>query len=70
MYCFRIDSDWKIPSLKEVIEMLSYNMPVVQQNAAAYLQHLSYCDDETKTNVRKLGNFNSSSLFSQPVMIV
>ena len=35
--------------------MLSYNMPVVQQNAAAYLQHLCFNDDQIKSEVRKLG---------------
>jgi len=35
--------------------MLSYEMPIVQQNAAAYLQHLCFNNDKVKEDVRKLG---------------
>ncbi|CAK8672686.1 catenin delta-1-like isoform X2 [Clavelina lepadiformis] len=51
----RLGTNWHSPSLEEVIKMLSYNMPVVQENAAAYLQHLCYSDDKIKSDVRKLG---------------
>lgn len=47
--------DWRTPELQEVIKMLSYPMEVVQQNAAAYLQHLCFNDNNVKANVRRLG---------------
>jgi hypothetical protein len=46
---------WHNPSLEEVVKMLSYNMLQVQQNAAAYVQHLSFNNDKIKADVRKLG---------------
>ena len=62
VFCYTIffrestGNDWKIPTLKEVIAMLAlYHHNEIQQNAAAYLQHLSYSDDEVKSEVRKLG---------------
>ncbi|XP_077967690.1 splicing regulator ARVCF-like isoform X2 [Styela clava] len=47
-------SDWRRPELKEVIRMLSYPIDVVQLNAAAYLQHLCFNDNNIKANVRRL----------------
>lgn len=52
---FRIGKNWKIPTLQEVIAMLSYTITEVQENAAAYLQHLCYGDDRVKKSVRQLG---------------
>lgn len=46
---------WQVPTLEEVIRMLTYNMKVVQQNAAAYIQHLCFNNDPIKKKVRDLG---------------
>nr|XP_009860529.1 catenin delta-1 isoform X2 [Ciona intestinalis] len=51
----RLGSNWHTPTLEEVIKMLTYNLPIVQQNAAAYIQHLCFNDDKLKADVRKLG---------------
>jgi hypothetical protein len=41
--------------LEEVIEFLSHPSNEIKANAAAYLQHLCYQDDETKAKTRTLG---------------
>ncbi|XP_032812700.1 catenin delta-2-like isoform X2 [Petromyzon marinus] len=46
---------WRDPDLLEVIQMLQHNLPSIQGNAAAYLQHLCYRDSNIKTEVRRLG---------------
>lgn len=46
---------WQVPNLPEVIKMLTYNVKVVQQNAAAYIQHLCFNNDPIKADVRELG---------------
>ncbi|KAK7939488.1 hypothetical protein WMY93_002814 [Mugilogobius chulae] len=46
---------WRDPELTEVIHMLQHHFPSVQANAAAYLQHLCYGDNRTKTEVCRLG---------------
>nr|CAB3234375.1 catenin delta-1 [Phallusia mammillata] len=51
----RLGPNWVNPTLPEVIKMLSYNMPVVQQNAAGYIQHLCFNNDKIKADVRTLG---------------
>ncbi|KAM9770873.1 LOW QUALITY PROTEIN: catenin delta-1 [Menidia menidia] len=45
---------WRQPELPEVIAMLSYRLDPVRSNAAAYLQHLSYRNDQVKSDVRRL----------------
>lgn len=46
---------WRDPELPEVIHMLQHHFPSVQANAAAYLQHLCFGDNKTKTEVCRLG---------------
>uniref|UniRef100_A0A8B9JSS7 Plakophilin-4 n=1 Tax=Astyanax mexicanus TaxID=7994 RepID=A0A8B9JSS7_ASTMX len=46
---------WRDPELPEVIHMLQHQFPSVQANAAAYLQHLCFGDNRTKTEVCRLG---------------
>ncbi|UYV79180.1 PKP4, partial [Cordylochernes scorpioides] len=52
------ESRWRDPDLHEVIEFLSHPNSVVQTNAAAYLQHLSYMDDNIKQKTRVLGGIS------------
>lgn len=49
--CFR-EFAWRDPELPEVIHMLQHHFPSVQANAAAYLQHLCYGDNQVKVEVR------------------
>ncbi|XP_051971648.1 splicing regulator ARVCF-like isoform X2 [Xyrauchen texanus] len=51
----RKDPRWRDPNLREVIAMLSHPMDPVKSNAAAYLQHLCYENDNVKQEVRQLG---------------
>lgn len=44
---------WRDPELPEVIHMLQHHFPSVQANAAAYLQHLCYGDNQVKVEVRR-----------------
>ncbi|XP_076858667.1 plakophilin-4-like isoform X3 [Brachyhypopomus gauderio] len=46
---------WRDPELPEVIHMLQHQFPSVQANAAAYLQHLCFGDNRTKSEVCRLG---------------
>ncbi|XP_056883594.1 plakophilin-4-like [Takifugu flavidus] len=46
---------WRDPELPEVIHMLQHHFPSVQANAAAYLQHLCYGDNQIKVEVCHLG---------------
>jgi len=50
-----VGNDWQTPSLEEVVKMLAYNIKVVQINAAAFIQHLCFNNDDVKTRVRELG---------------
>ncbi|KAM4702897.1 catenin delta-1 [Rhinophrynus dorsalis] len=45
---------WRQPELPEVVAMLSYTLDAVRLNAAAYLQHLSYRNEEVKKEVCRL----------------
>lgn len=49
------DVRWRDPDLHEVVEFLSHPNNVVRANAAAYLQHLCYMDDNIKQKTRVLG---------------
>jgi hypothetical protein len=49
------EQGWRNPDLEEVIEFLSHPSNEIKANAAAYLQHLCYQDDETKSKTRILG---------------
>ena len=49
------EQGWRNPDLEEVIEFLSHPSNEIKANAAAYLQHLCYQDDETKSKTRTLG---------------
>lgn len=46
---------WRDPDLNEVINFLSNPNPIIRANAAAYLQHISYMDDQIKQQTRLLG---------------
>ncbi|XP_057177123.1 splicing regulator ARVCF isoform X2 [Triplophysa rosa] len=50
----RKDPRWRDPNLREVIAMLSHPVDPVKSNAAAYLQHLCYENDQVKQEVRQL----------------
>ncbi|XP_022686065.1 catenin delta-2-like isoform X2 [Varroa jacobsoni] len=55
------------PDLHEVIEFLSHPNNVVRSNAAAYLQHLCYMDDNMKQKTRALGGISPLiELLAQP----
>ncbi|CAF4023304.1 unnamed protein product, partial [Rotaria magnacalcarata] len=45
---------WRDPDLEEVIEYLAHTNDVIKENAAAYLQHLCYNDDNIKSKTRSL----------------
>jgi len=47
-----LDQHWRPPDLPEVIEFLSHPNDAIKANAAAYLQHLSYGNNEIKTKTR------------------
>ncbi|KAI1280908.1 Catenin delta-2 [Halotydeus destructor] len=49
------DVRWRDPDLHEVIEFLSHPDDVIKANAAAYLQHLCFMDDNKKSRTRALG---------------
>ncbi|XP_036791014.1 catenin delta-2 [Oncorhynchus mykiss] len=46
---------WRDPELPEVIQMLQHQFPSVQSNAAAYLQHLCFGDNNIKSEIRRQG---------------
>ncbi|CAH1787566.1 unnamed protein product [Owenia fusiformis] len=46
---------WRDPDLPEVIEFLSHPNDAIKSNAAAYLQHLTFHDDDVKAKTRSLG---------------
>ncbi|KAL5007230.1 hypothetical protein ScPMuIL_016036 [Solemya velum] len=47
-------SRWRNPDLQEVIDFLSSTENSVKANAAAYLQHLCYMDDDMKAKTRSM----------------
>lgn len=49
---FNVDAKWRNPDLVEVIDYLSHENDAVKANAAAYLQHLTYLDDNIKAQTR------------------
>jgi hypothetical protein len=49
------DVRWRDPDLHEVIEFLAHPNNIVRANAAAYLQHLCFMDDNMKSKTRALG---------------
>ncbi|CDW58649.1 Arm and fn3 domain containing protein [Trichuris trichiura] len=49
---------YRDPTLPEVIDYLSSPDNSIQMNAAGYLQHLAYNDDDVKQRVRALGGIN------------
>ncbi|XP_050438187.1 catenin delta-2 isoform X1 [Adelges cooleyi] len=46
---------WRDPNLPEVITFLANPNNLIKANAAAYLQHLCYMDDQNKQKTRALG---------------
>lgn len=50
-----LDVRWRDPDLPEVIEFLANSNNVVRANAAAYLQHLCFMDNDMKQKARSLG---------------
>lgn len=49
-----LEQRWRDPDLQEVIEYLSHTSDVIKENAAAYLQHLCFNDDNIKSKTRSL----------------
>ncbi|KAL3842925.1 hypothetical protein ACJMK2_020899 [Sinanodonta woodiana] len=45
---------WRRPDLQEIIEYLSHPSDMIKANAAAYLQHLCFNDDDIKAKTRGL----------------
>lgn len=45
---------WRSPDLQELIEYLSHPNDAIKANAAAYLTHLSFMDDNIKQKIRGL----------------
>ena len=54
-FFFRAEARYRDPTLPETVEFLSHPNPNIQANAAAYLQHLCFMDDDVKTETRMLG---------------
>ena len=50
--CLITDTRWRNPDLHEVIEFLSHPSNSIKANAAAYLQHLTYGDNDVKAKTR------------------
>ena len=51
------------PNLNDVVDFLSHTDPTLIANAASYLQHLAYNDDQMKAKIRQYGAI--PSLISQ-----
>ena len=47
-----LDAKYRNPDLREVIDYMSHENDAVKANAAAYLQHLTYMDDNIKAQTR------------------
>jgi hypothetical protein len=58
IFCF-LEQRWRDPDLEEVIEYLNHTSDVIKENAAAYLQHLCYNDDNIKSKTRSLNGITS-----------
>jgi hypothetical protein len=54
-YSYLITVQWRDPTLTEVLDYLTSGNNVIRMNAAGYLQHLTFADNETKRRVRELG---------------
>jgi len=52
LYVCVSDTKWRNPDLREVIDYLSHEDDLIKANAAAYLQHLTYMDDNIKAETR------------------
>jgi len=50
--CVYVDTKYRNPDLREVIDYLSHEDDLIKANAAAYLQHLTYMDDNIKAETR------------------
>lgn len=50
---------WRNPDLSEIINFLRYPSDVIKANAAAYLQHLTFNDDDMKAKTRSLGGIKT-----------
>ncbi|KFO24145.1 Plakophilin-4 [Fukomys damarensis] len=48
---------WCDPKLPEAIHTLQHQFPIVQANAAVYLQHMCFSDNKVKMEVYRLGCF-------------
>ena len=57
-HLFFPEQRWRDPDLEEVIEYLTHTSDVIKENAAAYLQHLCYNDDNIKSKTRSLNGIN------------
>ena len=55
---YLLEQRWRDPDLEEVIEYLTHTSDVIKENAAAYLQHLCYNDDNIKSKTRSLNGIN------------
>lgn len=53
------DQRWRKPDLPEVIEYLSHPNDAIKANAAAYLQHLCYGNNNVKERARSAYSFTS-----------
>jgi alkylhydroperoxidase/carboxymuconolactone decarboxylase family protein YurZ len=53
-----LEQHWRNPDLEEVIEYLTHTSDVIKENAAAYLQHLCYNDDNIKSKTRSLNGIS------------
>lgn len=49
---FSAEQRWRDPDLSEVLEFLTHPNNTLKANAAAYLQHLTYGDDDMKQKTR------------------
>jgi hypothetical protein len=58
-YFYFVEQRWRDPDLEEVIEYLNHTSDVIKENAAAYLQHLCYNDDNIKSKTRSLNGITS-----------
>ncbi|KAL7669035.1 hypothetical protein ACOME3_009707 [Neoechinorhynchus agilis] len=53
---------WRDPDLNELVEYLNDPDDAIKANAAAYLQHLSYNNDEIKASIKSAGGVLSTVL--------
>ena len=51
-HCTISDQKFRDPDLPEVIEYLSHPSNAIKANAAAYLQHLCFTNDDVKARTR------------------